>query len=96
MFSCFNPPKLAGFLVGVGNMGRCAPAIEEGGGFLKFDRGVGGLSHTLGEDRGLKTVLKNTCEEAHLLVKLLAVSLQACKFTNNDLHAYSSRILARF
>ena len=75
--------------------GDVPPPLRRGG-FLKFDRGVGGLSQYIGEDRGLKTVLKNTCEEAHLLVKLLAVSLQACKFTNNDLHAYSSRILARF
>ena len=34
---------------------------------------------------GLKTLLKNTCEEVHLLVKLPAISLQACKFTKNEL-----------
>ena len=46
---------------------------------------------------GVKTLLKNTYEGVHLLVKLSAISLQACKFTKNKLlHAYFSRILARF
>ena len=40
---------------------------------------------------------KNTCEGVHLIVKLPAISLEACKFTKNELlHAYFSRILARF
>ena len=40
--------------------------------------------------------LKNTCEGVRLL-KLLAISLQACNFTKNELlHTYFSRILARF
>ena len=40
---------------------------------------------------------KNTCEGVHLIVKLPAISLQACKFTKNELlHTYFSRILARF
>ena len=48
-----------------------------------------------GACRGLKTLLKNTCEGVHLLVKLSAISLQACKFTKNELlHIYFSRILA--
>ena len=39
---------------------------------------------------------KNTCEGVHLMVKLLAISLQACKFTKNELfYTYFSRILAR-
>ena len=45
----------------------------------------------------LKMLLKNTCEGVHLIVKLPAISLQACKFTKNELlHTYFSRILARF
>ena len=40
---------------------------------------------------------KNSCEGVHLIVKLPAISLEACKFTKNELlHAYFSRILARF
>ena len=62
----------------------------------KFDR-EWGLSQSMGEHGGLETVLKNTCEGVRLLVKLPAMSLQACKFTKNELlHTYSSRILARF
>ena len=34
---------------------------------------------------GLKMLLKNTCEGVHLIVKLPATSLQACKFTKNEL-----------
>ena len=50
-----------------------------------------------GGEGGVKTLLKNTYEGVHLLVKLSAISLQACKFTKNKLlHAYFSRILARF
>ena len=46
---------------------------------------------------GLKIPLKNTCGGVHLIVKLLAISLQACKFTKNELfYTYFSRILARF
>ena len=44
-----------------------------------------------------KSVLKNTYEEVHLLVKLLVISLQAWKFTKNELlHTYFWWILARF
>ena len=43
----------------------------------------------------LKTLLKNTSQGVHLLVKLSAISLQVCKFTKNELlHIYFSRILA--
>ena len=46
---------------------------------------------------GLKTVLKNTCEGVHLLVKFPALSRQAYKFTKNELlHMNFSMILARF
>ena len=39
-------------------------------------------------------LLKNTCEGVQLIVKLLAISLQACKFTKRELlHKYFSRIL---
>ena len=40
---------------------------------------------------------KNTGEGVHLIVKLPDISLEACKFTKNELlHIYFSRILARF
>ena len=39
----------------------------------------------------------HTCEGVHLIVKLPAISLQASKFTINELlHTYFSRILAKF
>ena len=45
----------------------------------------------------LKILLKNSCGGVHLIVKLPAISLQACKFTKNELlHSYFWRILARF
>ena len=46
---------------------------------------------------GLKMLLKNTYEGVYLIVKLLARSLQAGKFTKNELlHTHFSRILAGF
>ena len=62
-----------------------------GGGSSKFDGW--GLSQNM---RGvLKMLSKN--EGVHLIVKLPAISLQAFKFTKNEiLHTYFSRILARF
>ena len=51
----------------------------------------------MGGGGGLKMLLKNTCEGVHLIVKLLSISLQACKFTKNKPpHTYFSRILGRF
>ena len=49
---------------------------REGGGSSKFDGG--GLSQYMEGacGQGLKTLLKNTCEEVRLLVKLPAISLQ--------------------
>ena len=42
-------------------------------------------------------LLENTSEGVHLIVKLPAISLQAYKFTKNELlHTYFLRILARF
>ena len=70
------------------------------GGSSKFDGGGGGLNSIHGGSMGggrLKIVLKNICEAVHLIVKLLAISLQACKFTKNELlHTYFLQILARF
>ena len=44
----------------------------------------------------LKMMSKNTCEGVHLIKKLPAISLQASKFTKNELlHTYFSSILAR-
>ena len=68
----FNLPKLegevhalyAGFPAGVENMG----------GSSKFDGGY--LSQYVGGAwKGLKMLLKNTCEGVHLIVKLPAISL---------------------
>ena len=40
---------------------------------------------------------KNTCEGVDLIVTLSAISLQACKFTKNELlRTHFSKILARF
>ena len=69
----------------------CEQGGGGGGGSSKFD---GGGLKSWGE---LKMLLKNTCEGVHLIVKLLAISLQASKFTKNGLlHTYFSRILVRF
>ena len=65
-------------------------------------RGGGGLEliHTgrlSGGEGVFKMLLKNACEGVHVLVKLPAISLQACKFSKTELlHTYFSRILARF
>ena len=61
-----------------------------GGGSSKFDWGEGvgggGLSKYMGGAWGrLKVLSKNTCDGVHLIVKLPTVSLQACKFTKNEL-----------
>ena len=58
----------------------------------------GGVKSKYGWSMGeLKMLLKNTCEGIHLIVKLPAISLEACKFTKNELlHTYFSKILARF
>ena len=58
----------------------------------------GGLKSKHGESMvELKMLSKNTCERVHLIVKLQAISLQASKFTKNELlYTYFSRILARF
>ena len=60
--------------------------------------GGGGLKSKHGGSMGeLKMLSKNTCEGVHLIVKLPAISLQASKFTKNELlQTYFSRILARF
>ena len=48
-------------------------------------------------ERGSEIVLKKTCEVVHLLVKLPAISLQACKFIKNEfLHTNFSRIQVDF
>ena len=66
----------------------------EGVGSSKFNGGA--LSQYMGEAwRGLKTLTNNACEGVHWIVKLPAISLQACKFTKYELlHTYLSRILA--
>ena len=66
------------------------------GGSSKFDGGR--LTSIHGGSMGVvKMVVKNTCEGVHLLVKLPPISLQACKFTKNELlHTNFSMILGRF
>ena len=52
----------------------------------------GGLSQCMGRAQGALNAVKK-----YLIVKLLAISLQAYKLTKNVLlHTYFSRILARF
>ena len=56
------------------------------GGVLQNLIGEWGLKSVHGESMwGLKVQLKNTCEGVHLIVKLWAISLQAFKFTKNEL-----------
>ena len=79
--------KSPGFPTGVANMGGALQNLMGGG----LSQNIGGAG---GE---LKMLLKNTCEGSHLIVKLPAISLQASKFTKNELlQTYFSRILARF
>ena len=60
-----------------------------GGGGLKSKHG--------GSLEELKMLSKNTCEGVHLIVKLPTISLQASKFTKNELlRTYFSRVLATF
>ena len=80
----------SGFPTDVENMGGALQNLMGGG-------GAGDLSQYMGEHGGgLKILSKNTFKGVHLIVKLPAISLQACKFTKNELHTYFSRILARF
>ena len=87
-------PHSPGFLIpgfprGIENMGRGSSQFD---GRLESIHGGGGGG--LGR---LKMLLKNTCEGVHLLVNLAALSLQACKFTKNELFCtYFIRILTRF
>ena len=67
-----------------------------GGSSSKFDGGLKSI-HGGSTGGGLKLLLKNTCEGVHLIVKLPAIILQACKFTKNELFpTHFSRILAIF
>ena len=68
--------------------------IETSSSYSKFDGGGGGggLSQCMGRAQGALNAVKK-----YLIVKLLAISLQAYKLTKNVLlHTYFSRILARF
>ena len=56
-----------------------------------------GLKSKQGAWGELKMLSQNACEGVHLIQKLPAISLQASKFTKNELlHTYFSRILAGF
>ena len=78
----------AGFPTGVENMGGlCTPL----GGRALQNLMRGGLKSIHGGRSmgGLKMLSKNTCDGVHLMAKLLAISLQDCKFTKNELlHTY--------
>ena len=79
---------ITGSSTGAQNKGR--------GGFFKIWLGWEAWVNTWGSMGGLK-VLKNTCEGVYFLVKLTAITLEACKFTRNELlHAKFSMILGRF
>ena len=69
-----------------------------GGGGWGSSKLDGGLKSKHGGSKGeLKILSKNTCEGVHLIVKLPTISLQASKFTKNELLCtYFSRILDRF
>ena len=76
---------------------RASHMCWEHGGLFKIWWGEGAWVNTEGSARGVKTLLKNTCDEVQLLIKLLDISLQDCKFTKNELlNTYFSRILASF
>ena len=71
---------------------RCCEHGGGGGSCSKFD---GGLKSKHGVS--LKCCWKIPVKGVHLIAKLLAMSLQASKFTKNELlQTYLSRILARF
>ena len=72
-FLILNGFSRSGFPTGVEDMK---------GGSLNFD-GRGSSQYMEGAWGRLKMLSKNTCEGVHLIVKLPAVSLQACKFTEN-------------
>ena len=56
-----------------------------------------GLKSKQGAWGELKMLSQNAREGVHLIQKLPAISLQASKFTKNELlHTYFSRILAGF
>ena len=58
---------------------------------------AGGKLEGGGEGGVVEMLLKNIFEEVHTLVKLPTISLQAYKFTKNELlHTHFSRILTRF
>ena len=91
-----EPPVQAGFPTSIENMGGGGSAPPTGG--RAFQNLMGGLSQYMGEyEGGLKMLSKNTCEGVHLIVKLPAIILQACKFTKNELlHTHFSMVFARF
>ena len=67
-----------------------------GGGRGAFQNLMGRVKSIHGWSTGeLKMLSKNTSEEVNLIVKLLAISLQACKFTRNELPTFFKDI-ARF
>ena len=78
-------------------VGGAVPRPPPLGGVAPQNLMEGGLSQNIRGAWGeLKILSKNTCGGVHLIVKLPAISLQACKFTKNELlHTHFSRILTR-
>ena len=77
-----------GFPKDAENMGTAALLPLRGGGLFKIWWGC--LCQYMWEAWwGLKTVVKNTCEGVHLLVKLPPPSLKACKFPKNELKFFN-------
>ena len=80
----------SGFSAGVANMGVALQNLMEG--LKSIHEGSMG-----GAGRGLKNLLRNTCDGVDWIGKWPSISLQVCKFTKYELlHTHFSRILARF
>ena len=79
---------------------KCYEQALWGDGLQNLMGGGQGLTqHMQGASRGGGGggLSKNICEGVHLIVKLPAICLQACKFTKTELLlTYFSRILIRF
>ena len=68
---------------------KCPKGIGKTRNSLELEEGGGGAEVNIwGEYGGIKMLSKNTGDGVHLIVKLSAISLEACKFTKNELHAF--------
>ena len=85
-------------VTGASGFSTCVENMGGGGGALQNLMGGSLSQYMRGAWRGgLKMQLENTCEGVYLIIMLQAISLQACKFTKNELlHTHFLRMLARF